>query len=134
SGIAVAIAPRAFVEIVPVLASPLSVGAIVAFLMNLFTLPMVAQRSELPLPLDKQALTRITDWTREIAGAWALRAQTQVAAEQSLCELANLLRDRGIAATTIVGRLAEDRIEVRLSWSGAALPDPPRGASPLDLV
>ena len=134
SGIAVAVAPQAFIANVPILASPLSVGAMVAFLMNLFTLPMVSRRSELSLPLDTHALTKVTDWTREVAGAWALKAQTHVAAEHSLCELANLLRDRGIATTTLAGRLAEDRIEVTLTWAGAALPDPPKVASPLDLV
>jgi xanthine permease XanP len=134
SGIAVAVAPQGFTAIVPILASPLSVGAMVAFLMNLFTLPMVAQRSDLSLQLDAHALPRVTDWTREIAGAWALKAQTQVAAERSLCELADLLCDRGVTTAALAGRLAEDRIEVTLSWAGAALPDPPKMASPSDLM
>ena len=134
SGVAVVVAPQAFVAAVPVLASPLAVGAIVAFVMNLVTLPMVSRRAELALPLDTHALPAIADWVRGIAGAWALKPQTEIAAEQSLCELIDLLMERGIASVQLGARLAEDRIELTLTWEGAPLPDRPRMATAADLM
>jgi hypothetical protein len=129
SGLAVAVAPQAFVASVPVLASPLSVGALVAFLMNLFTLPMVSRRSEIILPLDGEALTKVEEWVREVAGAWALKAQTGIAVEQSLLELADLLIERRIPTATFAARLAEDRVEITLTWAGLPLPDRPKAAT-----
>jgi NCS2 family nucleobase:cation symporter-2 len=129
SGLAVAVAPQAFVDAVPVLASPLSIGALVAFLMNLLTLPMVSRRSELNVPLDTEALTKVEQWVRGVAGAWALKAQTELAAEQSLLELSDVLMDRGIASVALGARLAEDRIEITLTWAGSPLPDRPKAAT-----
>src|SRR5436190_2139952 len=131
---AVAVAPAAFVASIPVLASPLSIGALVAFLMNLFTLPMVSRRSELVVPLDAEALTKVEKWIRELAGSWALKAQTEIAAEQSLFELTDLLIERGIPSVTFGARLAEDRIEITLTWAGAPLPDRPKAAKTSDLM
>jgi xanthine permease XanP len=129
SGMAVAAAPQAFIAAVPVLASPLSVGALVAFLMNLFTLPMVSRRAEVIVPLDGGALTKVEEWVRGISGAWALKAQTGLAAEQSLLELADVLTERGIPSVTLRGRLAEDRIEITLTWAGPPLPARPKAAT-----
>ena len=129
SGLAVAVAPQAFVAAVPVLASPLSVGALVAFLMNLFTLPLVSRRSEVIVPLDAEALTKVEEWIREVAGAWALKAQTGIAAEQSLLELTDVLMERGIPSVAFGARLAEDRVEITLTWAGSPLPDRPKAAT-----
>jgi NCS2 family nucleobase:cation symporter-2 len=134
SGITVAVAPQAFIAAIPVLASPLSIGALVAFLMNVFTLPMVSRRSEILVPLDGEALTKIEKWIRELAGAWALKAQTEVAAEQSLLEFADLLMDRGVPSVTFGARLAEDRIEITLAWAGSPLPPRPHAATTSDLM
>src|SRR6185436_12054693 len=134
SGIAVAVAPQAFVASVPVLASPLAIGALVAFLMNICTLPMVSRRTQLEVPLDSDALTKLGDWIRELAGSWALKPQTELAAEQALLELADLLMERGIPKVTLCARLAEDRIEVTLAWSGAPLPERPKMAMAADLM
>ena len=134
SGLMVAVAPQAFVAAIPVLASPLSIGALVAFLMNLFTLPMVSRRAELVVPLDSDALTKVGDWVRELAGSWALKPQTETAAEQALLELTDLLVERGVPAVTLGGRLAEDRIEMTLTWAGAPLPERPKLATAADLM
>ena len=134
SGLAVAVAPQAFVTSVPVLASPLAIGALVAFLMNVCTLPMVSRRTQIVLPLDAEALTKVGDWIRELAGSWALKPQTEVAAEQALLELADLLTERGVAQVTFGGRLAEDRIELTLTWAGAPLPERPKTAVASDLM
>jgi len=134
SGIAVAVAPAAFVAAVPVLASPLSIGALVAFLMNLFTLPMVSRRSQAVVPLDAEAATKVEKWIRELAGAWALKVQTGISAEQSLFELTDLLIERGIPSVTFGARLAEDRIEVTLTWAGSPLPERPKAAKTSDLM
>ena len=134
SGIAVAVAPQAFVASVPVLASPAAIGALVAFLMNLCTLPLVSRRNELVLPLDAMALPKLEEWIRELAGAWALKPQTGLAAEQSLLELVDLLTERGVATVTVGARLAEDRIEITMTWAGAPLPERPKVAVATDLM
>jgi NCS2 family nucleobase:cation symporter-2 len=135
SGLAVAVAPQAFVESAPVVASPLAIGALVAFLMNVCTLPMVSRRTHIAVPLDSDAPTRMGDWMRELAGAWALKAQTSIAAEQALFELADLFMERGVALVTCGARLAEDRVEITLTWAGAPLPQRPRTAmAPADLM
>lgn len=134
AGIAVAVAPQAFVGALPVLSSPISVGAVVAFLVNLATLPLVSRRAELDLPLDTRSNRAVTDWFDGVAGAWALKPQTARAAEQSLGELTDLLLERGTDAVRFGARLAEDRVELTLSWKGEALPDPPAIADPEDLL
>jgi NCS2 family nucleobase:cation symporter-2 len=134
SGIAVAVAPQAFVASVPVLASPLAIGAVVAFLMNIFTLPMVSRRTQVEVPLDSDALTKLGDWIRELAGSWALKPQTGIAAEQALFELADLFMERGVTVLTLGARLAEDRIEITLTWAGAPLPERPKIAIASDLM
>jgi NCS2 family nucleobase:cation symporter-2 len=134
AGTAVAVAPQAFLHAMPALASPLSVGAMVAFLINLVTLPLVSRRATLDLPLDARASRSVTDWFAGVAGSWALKAQTARATEQSLGELVELLQDRGTASVMLTARLAEDRVEVTLAWRGDALPEPPEFASIEDLM
>jgi NCS2 family nucleobase:cation symporter-2 len=134
AGMAVAVAPQAFILAVPVLASPLAVGAVCSFAMNLLTLPLVARYSVLTVPLDESALGAISDWFRGVAGSWALKPQTEVAAEQSLCELADLLFERGSKSLTLAARLSEDRVEITLRFAGAPLPDPPKFATAQDLM
>ena len=134
SGIAVAVAPQAFVTNVPVLASPLAIGALVAFLMNVLTLPMVSRRAQLAIPLDSETLPKLGDWLRDLAGAWALKPQTGLAAEQSLFELADLLMERGVTSVTFGARLKEDRIEITLTWEGRPLPERPKFATAADLM
>jgi hypothetical protein len=102
--------------------------------MNLVTLPLVARYSALTVPLDGAALETISDWFRGVAGSWALKPQTEVAGEQSLCELADLLVDRGHEKLALGARLAEDRIEITLRFAGAPLPDPPKFATAQDLM
>jgi len=135
SGIAVAVAPQAFIVAAPVLASPLSIGALVSFVMNLVTLPMVARRNTIPVPLDEHAVKTVTEWVAELAGSWALKQQTATSMEQSLCEFADLLIDRGgTASLQLDARLAEDRVELTMQWAGVPLPNPPSIASPTDVM
>jgi xanthine permease XanP len=134
AGVAVAVAPQAFIAVVPVLASPLSVGAIVAFLINAATLPMVSRRAALRLPLDARAHRAVTDWVEGMAGKWALKPQTGAALQSALYELTDLLIDRGVPSLALGARLAEDRVEFTLTYPGDPLPDPPRQASVDDLM
>lgn len=134
AGVAVAVAPQAFIGAIPVLSSPISVGAVVAFVVNLVTLPLVSRRAELDLPLDARANRSVTDWFDGVAGSWALKSQTARAVEQSLGELTDLLHELGSPALRLAARLAEDRVELTLAWDGPALPDPPAIASPEDLL
>jgi len=134
AGIAVAVAPQAFITAVPVLASPLSVGAVVAFLMNLFTLPTVSKRSTIAVPLDSEAISAVSDWFGGVARSWALKPNTATTVDQSLCELTDLLLDRGVPYLDLGARLAEDRVELTLKWAGEPLPEPPDKAGAQDVM
>jgi xanthine permease XanP len=134
AGIAVAVAPQAFITAVPVLASPLSVGAVVAFLMNLFTLPTVSKRSSRAVPLDSGAVGAVSDWFGGVARSWALKPNTATTVDQSLGELTDLLLDRGVPYLDLGARLAEDRVELTLKWAGEPLPEPPDKAGAQDVM
>ncbi len=133
-GIAAAVAPQAFNAVMPALASPLSFGAVMAFLANLCTLPLVAQRAELALPLDAAAGRKASEWFAGVAASWGLKPSTDRAAEHALNELAELLTERGAATMTLAARRAEDRIELTLNWDGSALPERVRAAQAEDLL
>lgn len=134
AGLVVAIAPQPFVAAVPALASPLALGAVVAFAINLITLPTVARHAALTLPLDDRAGTQVSEWLGRVAGAWALKPQTARAADQSLGELVDLLSERRTAALELEARLAEDRVEITLRWPGPPLPGPAARGSLDDLM
>ncbi|MGE0802254.1 MAG: solute carrier family 23 protein [Lautropia sp.] len=134
SGIAAAVAPEALARALPALASPLTIGALVAFAVNLATLPLVARRAAVELPLHIDASRQVTDWCGTVAASWALKAQTARAAQQSLGELVELLAQRDVATVSLAARRAEDRVEFTLTWQGEPLPDPPDIAHPEDLI
>ena len=134
AGLMVAVAPLAFLKVLPAIASPLSFGAVVAFLANLLTLPLVAQKAEQSLPLDAFAGRAASDWFALIAGAWGLKPQTTRSVEHALSELSELLMGRGISSVTLTARRAEDRVEVGLSWEGEALPERAATVRPEDLI
>ena len=134
SGVSVAVAPLAFLAAVPALASPISVGAMVAFVVNLVTLPLVSRRATITVPVDGRAGRAVGEWFAGVAGSWALKPRTASAAEQALGEFMDVLAERQTPTATLSARLAEDRVEVTLSWPGPALPSPPAMASIEDLV
>ncbi len=123
SGLAVAVAPQIFARALPEIASPLSFGAVMAFLANLCTLPLVSQKAELELPMNARAGRKASDWLEQIAANWGLKPQTARSAERAVSELAELLMERGAAAVTLSARRAEDRVEIGLNWVGEALPE-----------
>jgi xanthine permease XanP len=134
AGIVQAIAPQPFMQAMPALASPVSIGALVAFLVNLLTLPLVAQREALAVDLSRPIGLQVSDWLAGVAGSWGLKPQTARQADQSIGELVELLQERGVRDVTVTARSGEDRVEYSLQWRGTALPDPPETASVDDLM
>ncbi|WP_158292445.1 solute carrier family 23 protein [Paracraurococcus ruber] len=134
AGIAVAVAPQVFQQVLPALASPLAFGAMVAFLANLVTLPLVAQRAERRLAPGPGAAREAAEWFAGLAGAWGLKPGTARAAEHALGELAELLAGRGVTEIGLSARRAEDRVELALAWQGAPLPERARSVRPEDLL
>jgi NCS2 family nucleobase:cation symporter-2 len=123
SGLTVAVAPQIFVQALPAIASPLSFGAVMAFLANLCTLPLVSRRAELDLRMDTMAGRTASDWLEQLGGNWGLKPQTARATERAVSELAELLLERGTAAVALSARRSEDRVEIGLKWQGEALPE-----------
>ncbi|PWS35688.1 hypothetical protein DFH01_19055 [Falsiroseomonas bella] len=124
AGITAAVAPAAFAAHVPALASPLALGAMIAFLANLATMPMVTQRAELRLsPADEMAGREASEWAAATARGWGLRPQSARQMERALVELTEVLAGRGVAEVTVAARRGEDRVELSLAWQGAPLPE-----------
>lgn len=134
AGIVAAVAPTPFSHSLPALASPVSIGALVAFVVNLVTLPLVRQRASLALDLTQPIGLHVSDWLAGVAGSWGLKPQTARQADQSIGELMELLQARGVRQVTLMARFAEDRVEYTLQWTGSALPEPPESASVDDLM
>jgi NCS2 family nucleobase:cation symporter-2 len=123
AGIAVAVAPLAFLTTLPALASPLAFGAVVAFLANLATLPLVTRSAERRVALDAMAGRATSEWFGTLAAGWGLKPETARQAERALIELVELLMARGTAQATLLARRLEDRVELEIAWAGEALPD-----------
>jgi NCS2 family nucleobase:cation symporter-2 len=123
SGLTVAVAPQIFIQVLPAIASPLSFGAVMAFLANICTVPLVSRRAELDLPMDARAGRTASDWLEQLGGNWGLKPQTARAAERAVSELAELLLERGTTAVAVSARRSEDRVEIALQWQGEALPE-----------
>lgn len=134
AGLVVAIAPAPFLAAVPAIASPLSAGALVAFLVNLATLPFVRRTATATLQVDGTVARTAAEWCAAIGGAWGLKPQTASAAEHALLELAELLAGRGQDAIQLTARSAEDRVIFTMSWAGPALPAPTARPAAEDLL
>ena len=134
AGLVEAVAPQAFVQSLPALASPVAIGALVAFMANLLTLPLVKKRASLTVDLVQPIGLHLSDWLAGVAGSWSLKPQTARHVEQSIGELVELLQEREAGQVTVVARSAEDRVEYSLQWTGQALPEPPATANADDLM
>jgi xanthine permease XanP len=133
-GILVAIAPEPFLAHVPFVASPPSFGALIAFLVNFVTLPLVARRAGRSLRLDVSAGRAARDWFAEMAANWGLKQTTAVAAERALVELTELLIARAVPSVDLRSWRFEDRVALDLTWAGAPFPPPATSPSPEDLL
>lgn len=124
AGVLVGVAPGPFQATVPAIASPLSFGALVAFLVNLVTLPLVKRTAERTFALDAGAGRVASDWVETVAAGWGLKERTSLFASHALDELVHVLLGRGVATLAVAAARAEDRIELRLLWQGDLLPKP----------
>ncbi|MBC7608214.1 MAG: hypothetical protein H7228_01350 [Polaromonas sp.] len=134
AGLVEAVAPLGFVQSLPALASPVAIGALVAFMANLLTLPLVQKRASLTVDLVQPIGLHLSDWLAGVAGSWSLKPQTARHVEQSIGELVELLQERQAQQVTVMARSAEDRVEYSLQWTGQALPEPPATANADDLM
>ena len=103
-------------------------------MINLFTLPLIAQRAHTTLALDMEAGRHASEWIGRLAGGWGLKRATAQAAERALVELTELLTARSIDKLQLRSTRSEDRIELDLIWSGQPLPEPTRAMTPEDLL
>jgi NCS2 family nucleobase:cation symporter-2 len=134
SGLSVAIAPHAITVALPALASPLTFGAMVAFTMNLLTLPMMSRKSSSTFAVAPYTGRQVTDWFAGVAASWALKPHTAISIEHALAEISDLLCEFKTDSVTIAANHAEDRVEVMLTWKGMALPSPAKFGNAEDLL
>ncbi|MGG5819012.1 solute carrier family 23 protein [Falsiroseomonas sp. HW251] len=132
AGVLVAVSPVAFANHVPALASPLALGAVIAFIANLVTMPLVTQRAEVTLQPGPTSGVAASEWADAIAGRWGLKPQTGRLIERALVELTDVLAGRGVTSVLVAARREEDRVHIRLRWQGAALPAASAAAPSVD--
>jgi len=124
AGLAVLIEPEFFAAGLPALAAPLSFGALVAFLANLLTLPLVAERARFVLPLGAALAPAVEERWAALGGAWGLRRETVERVRHALIELGDLLSGRGLRELGVLATKEEDRVVLRLDFAGPPLPPP----------
>ena len=126
AGVAVLIEPAFFAAALPALAAPLSFGALVAFLANLLTLPLVARRARFDLPLGAGLSTALEEQWSRLGGAWGLRRETVERVRHALTELGDTLHGRGQTRASVAATQEEERVVLRLVFAGSPLPPPAR--------
>ena len=126
AGLAVLAAPRFFAVALPALAAPLAMGALVAFLANLVTLPLVKRIQSFRIPLGKGASDLIEDRAFAVGGAWGLRSETVRKVHHALTEIGDLLAARGLAEMTVTATQQEETVVVTVAFAGPPLPLPAR--------
>ena len=126
SGLAVLASPGFFAAAMPALAAPLAMGAMVSFIANLVTLPLVRRRQRFVVPLGPGATDLLHDHTFAIGGAWGLRPDTVRKLHHALTELGDLLATRGTASMAVAATQMEDAVELTVTFVGAPLPEPAR--------
>lgn len=134
AGVMAAIAPHAFETWLPAIASPVSLGGLAAFLMNLVTLPLVRRRAQTVVPLDAGAEPAVAEWFGRLGGLWAMKAQTERAGHAALSEFIQILMQRGVADITLAAQRGEDRVEIQIGWPGPPMPMPSKRPSIDDLL
>lgn len=122
AGLAVLIEPEFFAAGLPALAAPLSFGALVAFLANLLTLPLVARRTRFVLPLGAGLSPAVEARLAALGGAWGLRRETVERLQHALTELGDLLAGRGLGEVSVTATRGEERVVLRLDFVGEPLP------------
>ena len=133
SGLAVLVSPAYFAAALPALAAPLAFGALVAFVANLVTLPLVRRVERFTVPLGGRAADLIEDRSFAIGGAWGLRPDTVRKLHHALTELGDLLAGRGTAAMGVTATQQEDAVELAVSFPGPPLPLPARRPRAADI-
>lgn len=134
AGITAAVAPFAFQANLPALASPLAFGAMVAFIVNLATMPLVTQKAETRFTASGTWGREASEWVAEVARGWGLKPQTGRQIDRALVEIAEVLGARGVAELAVSARRGEDRVELLLSWQGEPLPKPAVALNAEDLL
>ena len=134
AGLMVGLAPHAFETWVPAIASPVSFGALIAFLVNLITLPLVRRRAQVRVKLGAGAERQVTEWFGTLGGAWGLKAQTERLGHEALTEYVDIFRERELPDLDLAAIRGEDRVEIRMTWLGPALPIPARRPDVEDLL
>lgn len=126
AGLAVLTAPRFFANAVPWLAAPLAMGALVAFLTNLVTLPLVKRVVRFEQRFGAGMGDALQDRAHAIGGGWGLRPETVRKMHHALAELGDLLAGRGLSSMTVVATKREETVVLTVSFLGRPLPKPAR--------
>jgi hypothetical protein len=126
AGLAVLTAPRFFTAAVPALAAPLAMGALVAFLANLVTLPLVKRVQRFEQPFGPGMGDALQDRAHAIGGAWGLRPETVRKIHHALAEFGDLLAARGLTSMTVTATQQEEAVHLAIAFPGAPLPKPAR--------
>ncbi|MBW6398785.1 hypothetical protein KPL78_13050 [Roseomonas sp. HJA6] len=126
AGLAVLTAPRFFATAMPPLAAPLAMAALVAFLANLVTLPLVKRVQRFEQRFWSGMGDELQDSAHAIGGAWGLRPETVRKMHHALAELGDLLAGRGLSSMTVTATQLEEAVALTITFRGQPLPKPAR--------
>ncbi|MFL5337527.1 MAG: solute carrier family 23 protein [Geminicoccaceae bacterium] len=108
----------------PALASPVTAGALVAFVLNLLTKPLIARSTTFGIAIGPGLQQAIEDRCIEMGGAWGARRGTIEQISHCLLELVEVLAGRGNDGLSVEARFTEGQISLVLNWAGDPLPPP----------
>jgi hypothetical protein len=126
AGLGVLIAPELLTGALPrALQSPVTAAALLAFGLNLATVPLVARQSGFAVALGSPRLGQeILDHCEELGGAWGTRRSTMDCAGHALLELAEILAARGVAEMRVLARQGDGMVQMVVGFEGEPLPRP----------
>jgi xanthine permease XanP len=132
-GIAQMVAPSVFAALPRALSSPVTSGALLAFLLNLATQPFVARSARFSISTGPRMQQQVIDHCTEMGGAWGARRETAEHIGHCLLELGEILAARDLPGFEVSARYSEGLVVVLVSWDGAALPTPSARPNAADL-
>ena len=124
-GVGALIAPDFYARVLPgALGAAVPAGASVAVLLNLLTLPLVAERAAFAVETGAGMSRELADRCNALGGRWGARAETMAVLQHALIEIGEILADRGDPGFDVAMRYGDDRILVTVAHTGDPLPPP----------
>jgi len=134
AGIAAVIAPELMGRLLPQsIVTPVALSFLVAFGLQVITLPFVRRVAVTDIPLDAGIGQHADAFIEQAAGNWALRRQTAEAMGHALLEIGELLAGRGLTNLNVRAQAMDGQVSMNIEHAGPVLPAPSARPDAADL-